>query len=116
MLWFRVQSRIIDGSPPRGSDDRSRRVDLEQTLQIEMAPRISPKLIASIKILALSSQDLAQTIAQEALENPALDVEEVAQCQTCGERLQDGACPNCAAPTDAPQETTERAEWDFDDL
>lgn len=91
-------------------------MDLEQTIQLEITPRISPKLIASIKILALSSQDLAQTIAQEARENPALDVEEVAQCQNCGERLRDGVCPNCAAPTDAPQETTERAEWDFDDL
>mgnify|MGYP001181036839 CR=1 FL=1 len=91
-------------------------MDLEQTIQLEIAPRISPKLIASIKILALSSQDLAQTIAQEARENPALDVDEIAQCQTCGERLQDGACPNCATPTDAPQDTTERAEWDFDDL
>jgi len=91
-------------------------LDLDQSLQLDLSPRISPKLIASIKILALSSQDLAQTIAQEARENPALEVEEVAQCDNCGEQLSNGVCPNCSVSSETSDATSDRSEWDFEDL
>lgn len=56
---------------------------------------ISAKLIASIKILQCSAEELEQTIARELRDNPALDAEELAQCLRCGATLQTGVCPAC---------------------
>lgn len=56
---------------------------------------ISAKLIASIKILQCSAEELEQTIARELRDNPALDAEELAQCLRCGTPLQAGVCPAC---------------------
>src|SRR5262249_29410090 len=56
---------------------------------------ISAKLIASIKVLQYSAQELEEAIARERAENPALEVEEILQCQRCGTTLRLGLCPRC---------------------
>jgi RNA polymerase sigma-54 factor len=56
---------------------------------------ISAKLIASIKVLQYSSEELEQAVAQELTENPALELEEVLQCVRCGTPLRAGVCPLC---------------------
>lgn len=90
-------------------------MDLEQQLRPELSIRISPKLIASTKILALSSQELAQTIQHEILENPALEVEENTQCPTCGGPLDDGRCANCTRQAEGPDgKADDASEWDAD--
>jgi RNA polymerase sigma-54 factor len=90
-------------------------VDLEQQIRPELTVRISPKLIASTKILALSSQELAQTIQNELMENPALEVEENTQCPTCGGPLEDGRCPTCAGQREAnEQKSNDVSDWDAD--
>lgn len=59
---------------------------------------ISAKLIASIKILQCSAEELEQSIARELSENPALEVEELAQCLRCGSPLRAGICSTCERP------------------
>lgn len=56
---------------------------------------ISAKLIASIKVLQYSAQELEEAIARELAENPALEVEETVQCLRCGTPLRAGVCPRC---------------------
>ncbi len=88
-------------------------MDLEQQIRPEFSVRISPKLIASTKILALSSQELAQTIQHELMENPALEVEEISQCPTCGGPLEDGNCVNCTRQTETTGAKEEEvSDWD----
>src|SRR5215469_74880 len=58
---------------------------------------ISAKLIASIKILQYSAEELEASIAQEVEQNPALEVDEQAQCGRCGTVLVHGVCPSCDA-------------------
>src|SRR5690242_6274934 len=83
---------------------------------------ISAKLIASIKVLQYSAEELEHAIAQEALENPALEVEELTQCARCGAMLRVGVCPNCERSGAAGVESSndgryEVAAWDdFADL
>ncbi len=90
-------------------------MDLDLQIRPEVTVRISPKLIASTKILALSSQELAQTIQHEALENPALEAEENGQCSACGGPLEDGRCPNCSArPEEAEPKAGDLNDWDSD--
>ncbi len=80
---------------------------------------ISAKLIASIKVLQYSAEELDQAIAQEAQENPALEVEELTQCARCGATLRAGVCPTCErssmqTPNDGRDEV---AGWDdYSDL
>ncbi|MEO7002125.1 MAG: RNA polymerase factor sigma-54 [Ktedonobacterales bacterium] len=56
---------------------------------------ISAKLIASIKVLQYSSEELEQAIAQELRENPALELDESMQCPHCGAVLAGGVCSTC---------------------
>lgn len=65
---------------------------------------ISAKLIASIKILQYSAEELEASIAREVDQNPALEVDEQAQCGRCGTVLAGGGvCPTCDAAS--PQQT-----------
>src|SRR5579859_4160488 len=91
-------------------------LDLDHTFQAELAPRISPKLIASTKLLSLSSQELAERLQKEAGENPALEVEEVPQCPVCGGPLQHDRCPSCAAQQREPEAMADGAEWNSPDI
>ncbi len=51
---------------------------LEQKLRLKLAQRLvmTPSLQQAIKLLQLSRLELEETLAQEILENPMLDVEE----------------------------------------
>ena len=77
---------------------------------------ISAKLIASIKILQCSAEELEQSIARELSENPALEVEELAQCLRCGSPLRSGLCSTCdrAAQEDDADPRRDLASWDDD--
>jgi len=75
---------------------------------------ISAKLIASIKILQCSAEELEQSIAHEMDENPALEVDEQAQCLRCGTALTMGVCPACDGQVDESFADPQRdlANWD----
>ncbi|MGH2516290.1 MAG: hypothetical protein ACRDHP_11610, partial [Ktedonobacterales bacterium] len=66
-----------------------------QSPSAQPAINISAKLIASIKILQYSAEELEQAVARELSDNPALEVDELAQCQRCGTLLHAGLCPTC---------------------
>jgi RNA polymerase sigma-54 factor len=74
-------------------------VELEQsqTLQPQINIAITANLITSLKILQLSSEELQQTIEQELVDNPALEMDERETCSICGSLVLDGHCPECAA-------------------
>ncbi len=82
-----------------------------QTLLPQQQVNISAKLIASIKILQLSAEELEQAIAQEVLEDPAFEVEEMSQCQRCGAQMQDGVCPTCGGTVSTSQ-SDGMLEWE----
>ncbi len=88
-------------------------LDQVQLPAAQQTINISAKLIASIKILQCSAEELEQTIARELSENPALEAEELAQCLHCGTPLQGGICPTCdrgASLSSDPR--TDCAAWD----
>lgn len=87
-------------------------MELEQSLLPQLNINISAKLITSLKILQLSSDELAQTIQQEMTDNPALDIDEVQLCPICGAPLDDGRCPECY-PT-AGESAPSAADSDYD--
>ncbi len=86
---------------------------LEHIQQPSQQPQvnISAKLIESIKILQLSAEELEQTVAQEAMVNPAFEMEELGQCQRCGAQMKDGLCPTCGGTVSHAQSDGAR-EWD----
>jgi len=57
--------------------------------------RVTPKQIVANKVLAMSSAELQETIAQELDENPALEMVEEATCPTCGAPLRGPVCLEC---------------------
>jgi RNA polymerase sigma-54 factor len=57
--------------------------------------RVTPKQIVANKVLAMSSAQLQETIAQELDENPALEMVEEATCPTCGALLRGPVCLEC---------------------
>ncbi|MGO8949280.1 MAG: RNA polymerase factor sigma-54 [Ktedonobacterales bacterium] len=77
---------------------------------------ISAKLIASIKILQYSAEELEQSIAHELDQNPALEVDEQAQCLRCGTPLLMGVCPTCDWQADGPWTDLARSLSDGDDV
>ncbi|MBV8087707.1 MAG: RNA polymerase factor sigma-54 [Chloroflexi bacterium] len=91
-------------------------MELEQTLLPHLSVNISAKLITSLKILQLSSEELSQTISQEMADNPALEIEEQALCPICGAPLENGACPEChpaaSATTSDDREVADVADYD----
>jgi RNA polymerase sigma-54 factor len=95
------------------------RVDLGQVpLQ---QPVISYRQIAAVRLLQLSSLELATTIAHERDENPALEVEEREWCVRCGSGLDrpELPCPVCglaAMGTDAESGVQTLQEFEGHDL
>lgn len=74
---------------------------------------ISAKLIASIKILQCSAEELEQNIARELGENPALELDETASCARCGSPLHVGICQTCDRQADAAADPrAEVATWE----
>jgi RNA polymerase sigma-54 factor len=90
-------------------------LDQSQNQSLQPQVNISAKLIASIKILQLSAEELEQEIAQEALDNPAFEVEELGQCQRCGAQMKDGLCPTCGGTVSTSQSDGVRDWDDFSD-
>ncbi len=87
-----------------------------QAPSTQQSVNVSAKLIASIKILQCSAEELEQSIAQELNENPALELEELAQCLRCGAALRGGVCPVCDRQLEAPaaDPRVDLASWDDD--
>lgn len=78
---------------------------------------ISAKLIASIKVLQYSSEELEQAIAAELSENPALELEELAYCPRCGSTIVAGLCHACdRVPSNEADPRADVAAWDDDHL
>ena len=87
-----------------------------QTATPQQTINISAKLIASIKILQCSAEELEQSIARELNDNPALELDEVAQCLRCGAPLHAGVCPTCdrQAQDGMSDPRADLASWDED--
>ncbi len=62
---------------------------------------ISPNMIASLKMLHLSSFELDQKVDAECADNIALEVEKVALCVQCGQPLATRGCPTCSTVSSA---------------
>jgi RNA polymerase sigma-54 factor len=71
---------------------------LQQEAQ-EMRPTVSPRMVQASSILAMSSTELQHAITLEAGENPALEVEDVAVCPRCGDKLEGSVCLICGEGT-----------------
>jgi RNA polymerase sigma-54 factor len=92
------------------------RLDLTQTPQVQ--PVISFRQIAAVRLLQLSSQQLAAAIARERDENPALDVDEREWCMRCGTGLDrpELPCPVCGLISAAVPETHEPGDRDVGEM
>lgn len=66
--------------------------------------RAIPVQIQANAILNMSILELQQFVEAEAIENPALCVDESAKCPVCGFMAGKGPCPVCGASTTAPAE------------
>jgi RNA polymerase sigma-54 factor len=86
-------------------------IDQRPVVAPQQTHTVSPKLIESIAILQLSSLELEQAVSAEQAENPALEVDEVAQCLQCGMPLTNGRCVVCSAVTSTTQPRDSLAEW-----
>lgn len=76
---------------------------LEPTPKPDHVLRVSARLITSSAILHFSSDEMEQAVAQEQIENPALEVNEQRVCLFCGSLLQGPVCTLCgnfAQPTE----------------
>jgi RNA polymerase sigma-54 factor len=80
-------------------------MELLQQESHEMRETVSPRMVQASSILAMSSVDLLQAISHEADENPALEVDEVAVCPRCGDRLEGSICLTCGEGTAARDPT-----------
>jgi RNA polymerase sigma-54 factor len=93
------------------------RLDLTQAQVVQ--PVISFRQIAAVRLLQQSSQELAQTIASERDDNPALDVEEREWCLRCGSGLDrpEMPCPNCGlAPGASDREDATQPLSEFEPI
>ena len=97
---------------------------LEQKLRLKLAQRLvmTPSLQQAIKLLQLSRLELEETLAQEILENPLLDVEdsteevaaETGEENTSTEERKAEEAPADAAPEDEPLPSAEETYEDID--
>lgn len=89
--------RSPEDQPPLETGDTA--MELLQQESHEMRQTVSPRMVQASSILAMSSTDLQQAISQEAQENPALEVDEVAVCPRCGDKLEGTICLTCGEGT-----------------
>jgi RNA polymerase sigma-54 factor len=71
-------------------------IEVSNQLVPTLQAKVTPKQIVANRILAMSSIELQQAIADELDENPALELVEEAACPTCGGATFGGVCPNCS--------------------
>ena len=93
-------------------------LEQSQTIQPQINIAITANLITSLKILQLSAEELQQTIEQEMVNNPALEVEERETCPVCGASMQEGRCQECvpepSSVAEAPETTVPWEEESYD--
>ncbi|MFC2144426.1 RNA polymerase factor sigma-54 [Acidobacteriota bacterium] len=96
---------------------------LEQKLRLKLAQRLvmTPSLQQAIKLLQLSRLELEETLAQEILENPVLDVEEPTEevaPENEEERAQteEAVAAEVSADTSAEDDPLPSAEETYDDI
>lgn len=77
---------------------------LEPAPKPDHALRVTAKLVTSSTILHLSADELERAVAQEQIENPALEVHEQHVCLFCGAVMQGALCSSCGnySPTTTP--------------
>ncbi|HEV2580777.1 MAG TPA: RNA polymerase factor sigma-54 [Ktedonobacteraceae bacterium] len=76
---------------------------LDPTPRPEQTLRVSARLITASNILHLSSDELERAVAQEQMENPALEVIEQRICLFCGSPLRGPVCASCGASAQQAQ-------------
>jgi RNA polymerase sigma-54 factor len=96
---------------------------LEQKLRLKLAQRLvmTPSLQQAIKLLQLSRLELEETLAQEILENPVLDVEEspedaAADSEEESAPAEEGVGEETSASSAAEDEALPSAEETYDDI
>jgi len=80
-------------------------LEVSHQLVPTLQAKVTPKQIVANRILAMSSVELQQAIADELDENPALELIEEVTCPTCGGPTYGGTCPNCSPRTEGPTAT-----------
>lgn len=91
-------------------------IELNQTLQPALQTRVTPKQIAANAILAMSSVELTEAIANELEENPALEMAEHSTCPICGSTITGSHCTECLPRGSAgagPGEIADSASGDW---
>jgi len=86
---------------------------LEQRLESQL--KITPQLIIANEVLAMSSAELEQAVAQEVEQNPVLEVIEHERCPLCGNPLRGPHCPYCEGRTPPPRNSWEQEGWNYRD-
>ncbi len=85
-------------------------INSQPTQQTKSGIVVTSKLIASINILHLPSQELKEEIVKQCYDNPALEIDDIPQCLACGAPLRDGVCTQCGPrgqmPTNGEVATT----------
>jgi RNA polymerase sigma-54 factor len=80
-------------------------MDLAAHQAVSLRTQFTAQLAQTMRLLQLSTADLATLIEAELAANPALEVATVSQCVRCGRRLRTLACPICdrrSAAADEP--------------
>ena len=83
-------------------------LELKQQLKLSQQLVMTPQLQQAIKLLQLSRLELEETLTQEILENPVLDVEQLHDEEVGAEGEGEGTPGEAERPTDAP--TAERVD------
>lgn len=88
---------------------------LEPTPRADHIQRVSARLITASTILHLSSDELESAVAQEQVENPALEVTEQHICLYCGSPLHGQICASCGYSAQLTQAAFPTSEYNVDD-
>jgi len=88
---------------------------LEPTPRVDHIQRVSARLITASTILHLSSDELESAVAQEQMENPALEVNEQRICLYCGSPLHSQICASCGYSAQLTQPAFTTSEYIIDD-
>jgi RNA polymerase sigma-54 factor len=81
-------------------------MELSLGQRMGMEQRIAPKMLAFYNLLAMNAAELEQTIADELVANPALELAADAECPRCGARLRGATCPECGLDAGASAATS----------
>src|SRR5713226_10308045 len=88
---------------------------LEPTPRVDHIQRVSARLITASTILHLSSDELESAVAQEQMENPALEVNEQRICLYCGSPSHSQICASCGYSAQLTQPAFTTSEYNIDD-